>query len=286
MFCLLVHRASHGVPLDLLLLREVPRAMFYSRLQATTASVPAPVFTLPSSQPPVPSQWPAASSSPVSPSQQPMTPPAASPAPSTSPPVRAPDFTSLPIVTAAGPTSFDLSFSLSSPGLVRFQIMIPVLYAQTGGVYVSFASVDPAPGQALTIVSVPSPAVLGVNGVVAAGAINITTLLPYTIRVNGSLPDTRSAAAACSCNTQACSCDVAAPCQGQMCDLGPSALTPNTTYKVSPYPPSSWAGTFIPRGLSWRASWSYGTCSCGTTAVCLTCLHAGFRIHQHSGRHG
>ncbi|EFJ44930.1 hypothetical protein VOLCADRAFT_118525 [Volvox carteri f. nagariensis] len=220
---------------------------------------PSPLASLPPSSPLPPSPSPLASLPPSSslpppllpplpqlPSPSPTLTPAQPPVPPSSPPPltpRAPGLKVMPAVTVVGQTAFDLSFSLSNPGVVRFMVMYPVLYAQSGGTYVSFATAEPVAGQALVMTSAPSSAILGLNGVVAAGSVNVTTDLLYTIRVDGSLPGASNAAATCLCEARTCNCSAPAPCHGQMCNVGPSALVPSTTYKV-------YMSTSTPDGVS------------------------------------
>ncbi|GIL91059.1 hypothetical protein Vretifemale_18742, partial [Volvox reticuliferus] len=192
-----------------------------------TPSSPIPLEpSLPSSQLPTPGLSPSAPPPPMPPPQQPSPSPAAPLAP------LAPTLQFAPTASAVGQTSFEFTFSLSRPGLVRFIVMFPVLYAQSGGAYVSFATSDPIAGQPFEVMPAPSQTVLGQNGVAAAGTVNVTTDLPYTVRVDGTLPGVVNAAATCSCGAGGCNCTVPAPCQGKMCNIGPSALAPNTTYKV------------------------------------------------------
>ncbi|GIL50906.1 hypothetical protein Vafri_6872, partial [Volvox africanus] len=187
-----------------------------------TSLPPSPQQSSPSPQPPLP-QPP--SPSPRSPSPPPATPPAP----------LAPTLKLAPTASAVSQSSFEFTFSLSGPGLVRFVVMFPVLYAHAGGTYVTYATSDPIAGQLFEVMPAPSQTALGQNGVAAAGTVNVTTDLPYTVRVDGTLPGVINAAATCSCGAEECNCTVPAPCQGKMCNIGPSALTPNTTYKVSVY---------------------------------------------------
>ncbi|GLC59525.1 hypothetical protein PLESTB_001496700 [Pleodorina starrii] len=195
-------------------------------MQATTAPLPS---TSPDASSPPPSLPPPPSPPSLPPPSPPSPPPPSPPLVPGASPV-APSFKLAPTVSATGPASFDLSFSLTGVGLVRFLVMHPVLYAQAGDVFVSFASADPVAGQTLEIAPAPSQTLLGYSGVVAAGTVNATADMPYTVRVDGALAGGTNSL--CSCGARSCSCAVAAPCQGQMCDLGPSALTSNTTYKV------------------------------------------------------
>ncbi|KAG2444871.1 hypothetical protein HXX76_001609 [Chlamydomonas incerta] len=166
------------------------------------------------------------------PSTQPSSSPAAS---------RAPDFTTAPSARAAGPASLAISLTLASPGIVRYLIMHTILYAQSGGTFVSYASDDPIAGQTLSLMAAPFSGVVGVGGAVAAGAVNVTQAgVLTTITVDGfsnkSIPS--GALGGCSCVAGAggvsgsCACAMPAPCLGAMCNSGPSALAPGATYKV------------------------------------------------------
>ncbi|PNH00991.1 hypothetical protein TSOC_013152 [Tetrabaena socialis] len=141
------------------------------------------------------------------------------------------------------PASLDISLSLSSTGVVRYQVLHTVLYVQAGGMLASFASADPAIGQVLGMSPAPSASVVGVGGVVAAGVVNVTQAgASYVIHIAGGgaigsagatvAATAQQAACACAAGGSSCGCTVGAPCLGALCGLGPSALWPGTTYKV------------------------------------------------------
>lgn len=166
------------------------------------------------------------------PSSQPSSSPSAS---------RAPDFSVSPSARATGPSSLAISLTLASPGIVRYLVLHTVLYAQSGGAFVSYASDDPVAGQTLSLMAAPFSGVVGVGGEVAAGAVNVTQAgVITTISVDGfsnvSIP--AGSLGGCSCVPAAgglsgsCACAMPAPCLGAMCNSGPSALAPGGTYKV------------------------------------------------------
>ncbi|KXZ55300.1 hypothetical protein GPECTOR_3g435 [Gonium pectorale] len=109
--------------------------------------------------------------------------------------------------------------------------MYSTLYAQADDVFVSYAPPDPAVGQVLAMQSAPLPSVVGVGGIVAAGAVNITRVgLLHRVNVDGNA--LAASGVSCVCGTNGCNCTAPAPCQGSTCSVGPSALVPGTTYKV------------------------------------------------------
>ncbi|KAG2496180.1 hypothetical protein HYH03_005780 [Edaphochlamys debaryana] len=191
--------------------------------QASTAGASSPP---PSPSPP--SQPITANSS----SPAPLPPPGPSAPPSGPPslPPNAPNFTLAPAAAAISQNSLAITLAVSSRATVRYVVMHSVLYAQIAGVFMSFGSADPYPGQVLSLPSASHPNTVGVNGIVAAGVVNATEAgVPYTISVDG-----RAAAGdpSCNCTGTACACVVPAPCQAGICDMGTSALTAGAAYKV------------------------------------------------------